>query len=102
MFPRPAPTFLAALSEDSQPQAAALCAKRVQTRTVAGYGVVVEPSLHNRPQPLAYIRYLLMHEALQPSLDLVQLRAHALGSRLTLDRKRPSPCLPAQVREAEK
>jgi hypothetical protein len=63
--------------------------------------MVVEPSLDNRPQPLAYRRYLVVHQASQPSLDLLQLGSHALGSRFALDRKRPSPCLPALVREAE-
>jgi hypothetical protein len=42
-----------------------------------------------------------MPQALPPELDLLQLGPQTLGSRLTLDRKRPVSRLRAWMREAE-
>jgi hypothetical protein len=78
-----------------------LSAELVQARAVAGDGMVVEPTLDNYPQPLAHLRHRGVHEAVQPSFNLVQLRPHALGGGRTLDRKRPPPRLPALMREAQ-
>ena len=63
--------------------------------------MVVEPSLDNRPQPLAHLGYGRVHQAVQAEFTLLQLGPQALESRLTLDRKRPPPGLRALVRAAK-
>jgi hypothetical protein len=84
-----------------QPGATDLRAELVQARAVAGYGVIVKPTLDNRSQPLAHRGHRPVHTALKRRVDRMQLRPQALGGRLTLDRKRSLPGRPAGVREAQ-
>jgi hypothetical protein len=100
-FPRPGTATLAAPPQGSQPELTYLCAETVQTGAVARYSMVVKPSLDYRTQPPAHLGQGLMQPLPQPLTEGLQLGAHPLACRLSLDRKRPLPRRPAVVREAE-
>src|SRR5262249_58837705 len=101
VLPTPGTAFLTPASQDAAPDPSDQGTEPIQAGAVAGYGVIVEPSLDNCSQPPAHVGHREVHATHELGFDRLQLRAHALGDRLSLDRKRSLPRRPAVVREAE-
>ena len=76
-------------------------AERIQAAMVAGHSMVVEPPLHHGPQPRpssASGRCMQRRSCCLISCSLARSR---LAIDCALDRKRPFPGLPAEMREAQ-
>ena len=86
--PEPRPSHAASLTPSPQravPAPNDLRPKAVQTIQIAGYRVVVEVALYDRPQPLPDLRHWLVPAAAKLLLQLFELGAESFLDRLSLD-----------------
>src|SRR5712691_6363213 len=102
--PRPRKAIsLAATPERRQPHTSHLSWKRPQGREVARYRVIVEVSLHHRPQPFPVLDHPLMPALAKLLLNRLQFAPQPLLRGLPTNREPVAlPGLPATVREAQK
>src|SRR5665213_1939549 len=101
--PEPFPSHLISLTPPPKravPAPDYLSPKGVQTIHVAGYRMVVEVALYDRPQPLPDIDDRLVPASPKLLLQLIELRRESLTNRLSLDDEPAGlPGRPAQMRE---
>ena len=90
------------MDQQAPPESDRPRAKCRQTVSVSRYRVVVEVTLHDRPKPLARLRYRFVHPSTQLLLNFQQLGPHPFAHRLALQSIAPVPVLPADMRESQK
>src|SRR5579863_6940171 len=94
---------LASTPERCQPHAGHLPLERPQGREVSRNSVIVEVTLHHRPQPLPVLHHPLMPALAEFLLDCLQLAPQPLLRGLSPNREPVAlPGLPATVRESQK
>src|SRR5579863_1480746 len=94
---------LASTPERRQPHAGHLPLERPQGREVSRYRVIVEVTLHHRPQPLPVCDHPLMPALAEFLLDCLQFAPQPLLRGLSPNREPVAlPGLPATVREPQK
>jgi len=103
-IPRPTTaTSLTAAAEHVEPKTSDLVYKTANAVTVARDGVIIQPALHNTPQPTGRFAKWPVHSLTQFSFDRLECGTHAFGHRMSMDRE---PTLLASlgtlVREAKK
>jgi len=87
-FPCPlAATTLTPPTDHRQPKPSDLVNETTQAVTVARDGVIVQPALHNAPQPATRFADRTMHTFPQLLFDLLKGRTHAFCNRVTMDRE---------------
>ena len=82
-----AATTLTPPTDDRQPEPSDLIDEPTQAVTVARDGMIVQPTLHNTPQPATRFADRTMHTFPQLIFDLLKRRTHAFGYRVTMDRE---------------
>ncbi|MEZ6032830.1 MAG: hypothetical protein R3C17_07045 [Planctomycetaceae bacterium] len=82
-----AATTLTPTPDDRQPEPGNLVNETTQAVTVARDGMIVQPTLHDTPQPAARFAERTMHTFPQVLLDLLKGRTHSFGNRVTMDRE---------------
>ncbi len=82
-----AATTLTPTTDHRQPEPSDLVNETTQAATVARDGVIVQPALHNTPQPASRFADRTMHTFPQLLLDLLKGRTHTCGYRVTMDRE---------------
>jgi len=87
-FPCPlAATTLTPPTDHRQPKPGGLVNETTEAMTVARNGMIVQPALHNTPQPATRFADRTMHTFPQLLFDLLKGRTHAFGYRVTMDRE---------------
>ena len=87
-FPCPlAATTLTTPTKRRQPVPGGLGNETMQAVAVARDGVIIQPALHNAPQPATRFADRTMHTFPQLLFDLLKRRTHAFGYRVTMDRE---------------
>jgi len=79
-FPCPlAATTLTPLTDHRQPEPSDLVNETAQAVTVARDGVIVQPALHNTPQPATHFAGRTMHTFPQLLVHLLKGHTHTFG-----------------------
>ena len=87
-FPCPlAAATLTPPTDHRQPVPSDLIDEPTQATTVARNGMIVQPALHNTPQPATRFADRTMHTFPQLLFDLLKGRTHTFGDRVTMDRE---------------
>jgi len=93
---------LAATDQSSPPQQGQPEPEHMEALKVPRYRVIVEVSLHDRPQPLPGLLDRVMRTIPELLLDFVKLGPDPLTHRFALHHEGAIPFPPADMREAEK
>lgn len=91
-LPDPAATPpLTAAAKLSEPETGYFVHETAEALTVAGHGVVIQPALHDPPQPAARFAQRSVPALPQGSFDRLQGNPNAFGHRHSMDRE-PTVC----------
>ena len=80
-------TTLTATTYQRQPVTSYLVDETADAVTVARHGVIVQPALHNTPQPTTRFAHWSMLSLSQFRFDLPQFGTHAFGHRMPMNRE---------------
>ena len=86
--PRPAAaTSLATAAKHLEPKTSYLVHETTDAVTVAWDGMIIQPTLHNTPQPTGRFAKWPVHSFAQFRFDRLECGTHAFGHRMSMDRE---------------